>query len=82
MTELGRMHSLIPFKQLVEDFGLRRHGRHMCGRKHVFTPEGKDATCYESRMRYPTDAKLLWECIEKAYHHQGLPPTGQPLRQW
>lgn len=26
-----------------------------------------DATCYESRMRYPTDAKLLWECIEKAY---------------
>lgn len=150
MTELGRMHSLIPFKQLVEDFGLRRHGRHMCGRKPFFTPEGKialaflmmytklsapmlmeqlngnihyqifcgirihpakpltdykiidkvmselachlkiqtvqttlaeawkpymkdldtlltDATCYESRMRYPTDAKLLWECIEKAY---------------
>ena len=26
-----------------------------------------DATCYESAMRYPTDAKLLWECIEKAY---------------
>ena len=24
-----------------------------------------DATCYESAMRYPTDAKLLWECIEK-----------------
>lgn len=22
-----------------------------------------DATCYESRMRFPTDAKLLWECI-------------------
>ena len=20
-----------------------------------------DATCYESEMRYPTDAKLLWE---------------------
>lgn len=150
MTELGRMHSLIPFKQLVEDFGLRHHGRHMCGRKPFFTPEGKialaflmmytklsapmlmeqlngnihyqifcgirihpakpltdykiidkvmaelaahlkiqtaqttlaeawkpymknldtlltDATCYESRVRYPTDAKLLWECIEKAY---------------
>lgn len=149
-TELGRMHSLIPFKQLVEDFGLRRHNRHKCGRKPFFTPEGKlalaflmmytklsapmlmeqlnsnihyqifcgirihpmkpltdykiidkvmselachlkiqtaqttlaeawkpymknldtlftDATCYESRMRYPTDAKLLWECIEKSY---------------
>ena len=26
-----------------------------------------DATCYESEMRYPTDAKLLWEGIEKAY---------------
>lgn len=26
-----------------------------------------DATCYESAMRYPTDAKLLWECIGKAY---------------
>lgn len=26
-----------------------------------------DATCYESEMRYPTDTKLLWECIEKSY---------------
>ena len=26
-----------------------------------------DATCYESEMRYPTDAKLLWEGIEKGY---------------
>ena len=26
-----------------------------------------DATCYESEMRYPTDAKLLWECVEKTY---------------
>ena len=26
-----------------------------------------DATCYESEMRYPTDQKLLWECIEKGY---------------
>ena len=26
-----------------------------------------DATCYESAMRYPTDAKLLWECIEKVH---------------
>ncbi len=23
-----------------------------------------DATCYESKMRYPTDVKLLWECCE------------------
>ena len=26
-----------------------------------------DATCYESDMRYPTDQKLLWECIESGY---------------
>ena len=26
-----------------------------------------DATCYESAMRYPTDARLLWKCIEKVY---------------
>lgn len=26
-----------------------------------------DATCYESEMRYPTDAKLLWEGDEKSY---------------
>ena len=26
-----------------------------------------DATCYESEMRYPTDAKLLWAGIEKSY---------------
>lgn len=26
-----------------------------------------NATCYESEMRYPTDAKLLWEGIGKSY---------------
>lgn len=26
-----------------------------------------DATCYESYIRYPTDVKLLWECIEWSY---------------
>ena len=26
-----------------------------------------DATCYKSEMRYRTDAKLLWEGIEKSY---------------
>jgi len=30
-----------------------------------------DATVYESNIRYPTDAKLLWESIEKVYQiHQ------------
>ena len=26
-----------------------------------------DATCYETSMRYPTDIKLLWECVEWNY---------------
>lgn len=26
-----------------------------------------DATCYESYVRYPTDVKLLWECVEYLY---------------
>ena len=28
-----------------------------------------DATCYESHMRFPTDMKLLWECLECFYRH-------------
>ena len=26
-----------------------------------------DASFYESLMRFPTDVKLLWECVERAY---------------
>jgi len=26
-----------------------------------------DATCYESDLRFPTDQKLLWECVERSY---------------
>lgn len=26
-----------------------------------------DATCYESAVRYPTDQKLLWECVSWVY---------------
>ena len=26
-----------------------------------------DASCYESLMRFPTDVKLLWECVERAH---------------
>jgi len=27
----------------------------------------EDATCYESYMRYPTNVKLLWECVDWTY---------------
>lgn len=63
---------------MAEDFGLTSGSmRPKRGRRPYFTPEGKvalmflkmytDATCYESEMRYPTDAKLLWEGIEKSH---------------
>ena len=26
-----------------------------------------DANCYESMLRFPTDVKMLWECVERAY---------------
>lgn len=29
-----------------------------------------DASCYESYLRYPTDVKLLWECVEWLYEKQ------------
>ena len=25
-----------------------------------------DASCYESLMRFPTDVKLLWECVRES----------------
>jgi IS5 family transposase len=32
------------------------------------TPMGmQDATCYESRISFPTDVKLLWECCHAIY---------------
>ena len=29
-----------------------------------------DASCYESYLRYPTDVKRLWECVEWLYEKQ------------
>ena len=150
-SELGRIHSILPLREMAVRFGLTDpHPHKKAGRKSYFNPEGKvalmflksysglsapklmeqlnanihyqlfcgiricsrnpltnykliddialdlsfrlkiqnqqealaeawkpymknldtlytDATCYESAMRYPTDAKLLWECIEKVY---------------
>ncbi len=27
----------------------------------------EDATCYETSVRFPTNVKLLWECVEEGY---------------
>ena len=32
----------------------------------------EDATCYETSMRYPTNVKLLWECVEWSYGQMKL----------
>lgn len=31
-----------------------------------------DATCYESEVRYPTNIKLLWECVDWSYNQMKL----------
>ena len=36
-----------------------------------------DASCYESYLRYPTDVKLLWECVEWLYDKQLFPICNQ-----
>ena len=69
-SELGRIKKLLPLREMADNFGLvRKSMRLKLGRRLFFTPEGKvpliflkmytDATCYESEMWYPTDAKLL-----------------------
>ena len=45
---------------------LAEHWRPYLENRHVCMT---DATCYESYMRYPTDIKLLWECVEWLYRH-------------
>lgn len=32
----------------------------------------EDATCYESYIRYPTNVKLLWECVDWMYNQMKL----------
>ena len=68
-TELGRMYELIPFKQLEEDFGLRRHHRHMCGRKPFFAPEGKIALAF-LMMYTKLSAPMLMEQLNANIHYQ------------
>jgi len=38
----------------------------------------EDATCYESYIRYPSDVKLLWECVE--WMHGQLKLTRKHLK--
>lgn len=39
-----------------------------------------DATCYESHLRYPTNVKLLWECVEWNYNQLKLLCKGLHVR--
>jgi hypothetical protein len=39
-----------------------------------------DATCYESELRYPTDQKLLWECVDWLYKQLKLISKAQKVR--
>jgi hypothetical protein len=39
-----------------------------------------DATCYESHLRYPTNVKLLWECVDWNYSQLKLLCKGLHVR--
>jgi len=39
-----------------------------------------DATCYESHLRYPTNVKLLWECVDWLYQKMKLLCAKEKLR--
>lgn len=84
-TELGRMHALIPFKQLVKNFGLTRHGKHTSGRKPFFTPEGKIALAF-LLMYTGLSAPKLMEQLNANIHYQifcgvRIDPTN-PMRNY
>lgn len=77
-SELGRIKSLLPLREMAISFGLIEEKptsiRVKRGRKSFFTPEGKVALAFlkmytglSSLMRFPTDVKLLWECVERTY---------------
>ena len=70
-TVLGKMKKSLPLREMAESFGLVSNRRApKRGRKPYMKDLDTmytDATCYESEMRYPTDQKLLWECVEKGY---------------
>lgn len=40
-----------------------------------------DATCYQSEVRYPTDQKLLWECVDWSYQNLGVLYQQQKLKK-
>jgi len=40
-----------------------------------------DATCYESYVRYPTDIKLLWECVEWLHKNLTILKTYLKVKQ-
>lgn len=72
------MHPLTNYKLLDDVFSELARGLKIQQQQEILASAWKpymkdldtmytDATCYESEMRYPTDPKLLWEGIEKAY---------------
>lgn len=77
-VRIDPMHPLTNYKLLDDVFSELARGLKIQQQQEILARAWKpymkdldtmytDATCYESEMRYPTDAKLLWEGIEKSY---------------
>lgn len=77
-VRIDPLHPLTNYKLLDDVFSELARGLKLQQQQQILARSWKpylkdldtmytDATCYESEMRYPTDPKLLWEGIEKAY---------------
>ncbi len=77
-VRINPMHPLTNYKLLDDVFSELARGLKIQQQQEILARAWKpymkeletmytDSTCYESGMRYPTDPKLLWEGIEKAY---------------
>lgn len=57
--------------ELAENLDIEEHeqilARHWLPYMDDLRSAVTDATCYESAVRYPTDQKLLWECVDWVY---------------
>ena len=90
-TELGRIYELIPFTQLVRDFGLIRHNRHLCGKKPFLLLKAKSRQLFSiaagTVIVFSVIGKmlLLFGTIVSMYiqnqiqHHVDLNKTGNIL---
>lgn len=67
-SDLGKLHSTLPLKELAKKFGLTNTSLR-CGRKSYFSPEGKVALMFLKAYTNLSDSKLLSQ-LNSCIHSQ------------